>query len=195
MSSPDACYWPLPHIQRYKDVAPPHPLHNDSDFSPPPQSAGWVSPPSPAIYSTLFSTRLLLRRPTLPHPARPATFLHTTTWLSFKREGAPSLLQHNRSFLPLPAGNNGTQSAAWKARESHSSSSSLKHQYILFHGSLLFVLIIEGSAWNRVALGFHGRRLWLMKRERLFVAFSWRRPALLLSTNCHQSCWKSSYFI
>lgn len=50
----------------------------------------------------LFSTRLLLTRPTLPHPARPATFLHTTTWLSFKREAAPSLLQHNRPFLPLP---------------------------------------------------------------------------------------------
>lgn len=159
----------------------------------------WLSQPTVSGHLlNLFSTRLLLTRPTLPHPERPATFLHTTTWLSFKGEGAPSLLQHNRPFLPLAdsaAANNGTQSAARKARESHSSSNSLKHQYILFHSSLPFVLIIERSAWNRIALGFHGRRLWLMKRERLFVAFSWRHPAFLLSTNRHQSCWKSSYFL
>lgn len=92
-----------PHAQRHKQPPPPtppppplhvsaHSLHRESDFSPPRQPAGWVSPHLRPFIEP-FSSPLLLMRPTLPHPTCPATFLHTASWLSFKR----------RSTRPPPA--------------------------------------------------------------------------------------------
>lgn len=93
-----------PHAQRHKQPPPPpqpsppplheptHSLHRESDFSPPQQPAGWVSPRL-RPFTQPFSSRLLLTSPTLPHPACPATFPHTVSWLSFKI----------RSTLPPPA--------------------------------------------------------------------------------------------
>lgn len=144
-----------------------------------------------------FFHPLPLTRPTLPHPARPATFLHTTTWLSFKREGAPSLLQHNRSFLPLWLYPPVTTAHSLPHGKPGKATPAPTHSYInIFCSTVLYCLFWllkdRPETEERWVSMEEGCGWW---RERLFVAFSWRRPAVLLSTNCHQSCWKSLYFL
>lgn len=150
-------------------------------------------PTSPAIYSTFFQPATVDES----HPAPPCMSSHFSphSVLTFiqNKEHTPSSSTVTLSCLypPLPAVFNAKLSATWKARESRSCSNSHVHQSILFHSSSLHcVFIIEGLAWNWIVLGFHGRRLWLVQRERLFVAFDWRQPSFLLlfTPNGHQNC-------
>lgn len=192
MPSPDACSRTLPSTGA--NVATPpttlmSPYTHSIDFSPPQQSAGRVRPHL-RPFTQPFSSRLLLTRPTLPRPA--AALRHTTSTLFQEKAHTPSsnTIALSRLYPAVPAVFSAKLSAAWKARESCSCSNSHVHQSILFHSSSLFVFIIEGSAWNWIVLGFHGRRLWLVQKERLFVAFNWRQPSFLLlfTANWHQKC-------
>lgn len=201
-----------PHAQRHKQPPPPpSPTLTPTLTWAHTLTASWVrllttstacrlsQPTSPAIYSTFFQPTTVDES----HPAPPCMSSHFSphSVLTFiqNKEHTPSSCTVTLSCLyPLPAVFNTKLSATWKARENHYCSNSHIHQSILFHSSSLHcVFIIEGLAWNWIVLGFHGRRLWLVQRERLFVAFDWRQPSFLLlfTPNGHQNCWTSRFFI
>lgn len=212
MPSPDACsnalpstgttlaiHVPPPPPPRQTPLHEPvHSLHRESAFSPTQQFAGWVSPHL-WPFTQPFSSQLLLTRPTLPHLACPTTFFHTKSCMQEKEHTS----SYNTIILfclypTLLAVFNAKLSAVWKARQNRSCSNSHLRQSFLFHSSSLFVFVIEGSTWSWIVLGFHGRRMRLVHRERLFVAFNWRQPSFLLllfTANGHQNCWKSSFFM
>lgn len=193
-----------PHAQRHKQPPPPPHHHPHPYMSPHTHSI--VSQTSHHLNSlpaesahvsghllNLFPAGYCWRVP--PCPTLHVQPLFSTQCLDFhsNKEHTPSSSTVTLSCLypPLPAVFNAKLSATWKARESRSCSNSHVHQSVLFHSSSLHcVFIIEGLAWNWIVLGFHGRRLWLVQRERVFVAFDWRQPSFLLlfRPNGHQNC-------
>lgn len=151
-----------------------HSLHHESHFSPPPQSAGWVSPPSTLIYSAFFPPGYCWRGPPCPTQLAQPLFSTRLDFHSRVQEHTPSSNTTALSYLcpTLPAVSLTPKSLAVRGKPGKLT---WTHTYIgihLFHSFSLFAFIIEGLAWNWIALGFHGRRLWLVQRERLFVAFN-----------------------
>lgn len=172
-----------------------HSLRHESDSSPPPQSAGWVSPPSPAIYSTFFHPATVDEA----HPAPPSMSSHFSphnlTFIQERRSTLPP--QHKRSFLPPSYSTRRFQRQRICCMESPGKPPQLQ----LTCPSIYFVpqfFTVCFHYWRiglkPNSLGFLGKRLWLVQRERLFVGFNWRRPLVLLvfPTNGCQNCYKSS---
>lgn len=185
MPSPDACSHTLPSTGTTLTIhAPPHPNPHHPYMSLYTHSI--VSRPSHHLNSMLAESAHISGHLLNLFPAGycwrgpPCSTLHVQPLFSTQRldlhsrEGAHSLLQYNHSFYlypTLPAIFNAKLCAAWKARENSSCSNSLIHQSILFHSSSLFVFVIEGSTWNWIVLGFHGRRLWLCRETETICGF------------------------
>lgn len=210
MPSPDASInWhysnhSYPHTQRHKHPRPPSQPHHHPNMSP--YTHFIVSRSSHHLNSLLaesahISSHLLTLFPAgycwwgPPCPTLHVQPLFSTQRLDFHSgKGAHTLLQHNRSFLPLPYSVHCFQRQTVSYKESPGKLLLLQ----LTRTSIYFVpqffticfcyirislkLNSVGFPWKKVVVG--------AERERLFVAFNWRQPSFLLlfTANGHQNC-------